>query len=81
MSEDKPQPQQWKGTDIPDLSNADLLEANTKLTEMLAFNEKQKQDERYLKRFANQPAPDINPQFSKLKTEIENELQKRGLNQ
>ena len=70
----------WRGENIKDLSDFDLLAAQSQLEKMHEFKEKQHADPKFKKRFENQPMPTVNPVFEALQLEIQNEIENRKLN-
>lgn len=71
----------WRGSDIKNLSDFDLLAAKSSLDGMHAFKEKQHADPRFEKKFENQPLPTVNPVFEALQLEISAEILNRKLDQ
>lgn len=69
----------WRGQNIKDLSDFDLLAASSQLDGMHEFKEKQHQDPRFARKFENQPKPTVNPVFEQLQSEISQEIENRKL--
>jgi hypothetical protein len=69
----------WGITDIPQLSDTNLLAAKSKLAIMLAGYTDAQNDPRYEEKFKGQPPRVINPQFTIVQDAINAEVIKRGL--
>lgn len=70
----------YGNTNIADLTDGDLVEANHKLNEMLVDLKEKQQHPKFVEKFKNQPVPEINPSFVQLQNELKLEIQKRKIN-
>lgn len=69
----------WENKEVKDLTNNELVMASWTLENMKNFQEKRKNDPKYIKKFENQPEAPINPVFEELVEAITIELKNRNL--
>lgn len=68
----------WQDKEIANLTDDELISANSKLIEMMSFYDSKTSDPRFLKRVGNN-MPTVNPSFVALREEIAAELKKREI--
>lgn len=63
--------------DFKDMTDTELVDASFVIEKMINQALEQRQNPKYIKKFKNQPIPEINPALIELKNNIANEFKQR----
>lgn len=69
----------YNGRNVDTLSDQELIDASFDLDARLDRVKEAQSTEQFKKKFANQPAPTVNPAFTELQQDIAAEIKKRNL--